>query len=172
MVRRMKRIVWLVLLAACGSKDTDYSGKPLEPRTVTLEGVKFTISVPKGLPTDSDEKPGTWNVTKVEGDHMPKVFTMITTVGHSDIDAFARWKIFNKDKMNLVRKETRADGFAITDAPADKHRIEAIRLARFDGDKAIECNAVQVAEGELESYDATKKMLEAICDSITVAAPK
>jgi hypothetical protein len=169
---RMKRMLWLVLLAACGGGDTDYSKKPLEPKTVTLEGVTFTISVPKGLPTDSDEKPGTWNVTKVEGDYVPKIFTMITTVGQSDVDAFAKWKIFNKDKMNLVRKETRPDGFAITDAPVDKHRIEAITLKRFAGEKGIECNAVQIAEGELKSYDATKKMLEAICDSISVAAPK
>lgn len=168
---RMKRMVWLVLLAACG-KDTDYSGKPLEPKTVTLEGVTFTISVPKGLPTDSDEKPGTWNVTKMEGDYVPKIFTSISPIGHADVDAFAKWKIFSKEKMNLVRKETRADGYAITDAPKDKHRIEASTVKKLTDDKYLECDAVQVADGELKNYDATKKMLEAICDSISVAAPK
>ena len=167
---RMKRIVCLVLLAAC-SKDTDYTGKPLEPKTVTLEGVTYTINIPKDLPNNGKTL-GAWSTYKVEDDHVPKVFTMVTSVPQKDIDAFAKWKLLNDDKMNLVRKETRSDGYAITDAPVDKHRIEAITLKRIDDKKAIECNAVQVGDGELKNYDATKKMLEAICDSITVAAPK
>ena len=156
---------WIVLVAGCGGYDKDWSGKPLEPTQVEIEGVKLTISVPKGLPRDSDEKPGTWNVTKVEGDHVPKIFLRTDPITHDDVDDFARWVIFNKEKMNLVRKETRADGFAITDAPKNKHRIEAITYKRI-GDKAFQCTAVQVGDGEVPSFEKTRAMLEKICDSI------
>jgi|SRR5688572_30577246 len=165
----MKRALFVFLFACGGGGDKDFSGKPLEPKDVTIDGVTFTISIPKGLPTDKDEKPGTWNVTKFEGDHVPKVFTRISTMTHESIDRFVAWEINNKEKMNLVRKETRPDGFAVTDAPAGKKRIEAITFKRIpNSEKAVDCTAVQVAEDELASYDATKTMLEKICDSIVL----
>ena len=164
----MKRALFCLLLACGGDKDKDFSGKPLEPKDVTLDGVTFTISVPKGLPTDSDEKPGTWNVTKFEGDYVPKIFTDISSMTHATIDDFVKWEIHNKEKMNLVRKETRPDGYAITDAPAGKKRIEVTTFKRIAGEKAINCTAVQINEDELPSYDKTRAMLEKICDSIVV----
>jgi hypothetical protein len=165
----MKHALFVLLLGCGGSGDKDFSGKPLEPKQVTIEGVTFTISIPKSLPTDSDEKPGVWNVTKFEGDHVPKVFTGITTMTHESIDRFIGWEVHNKEKMNLVRKETRPDGFAITDAPAGKKRIEATTFKRIGDEKAIDCTAVQVDDDELPSYDKTRAMLEKICDSIVVA---
>ena len=84
---------------------------------------------------------------------MPKIFLRLDSMTHDDVDDFAKWVIFNKEKMNLVRKETRPDGFAITDAPKNKHR---------------QCTAVQVGDDEVPSFDKTRAMLEKICDSITV----
>src|SRR5687768_6626678 len=102
----MNRALVLLALVGCGGYDKDWSGKALEPKQVEIEGVKLTINVPKGLPRDDDEKPGTWSVTKVEGDHVPKIFLGIEEPRHADVEEFARWEILNKEKMNLVRKET------------------------------------------------------------------
>ena len=170
MVARVQRawIVGVLVAVGCGGGGTpDWSGTALEPTPVTIEGAAITVGVPKGLPRDADEKPGVWNVTKVEGDHVPKIFISFGTGMQKSPEDFARWHIANKEKMNLVRKETRPDGFAVTDAPADKRRIEAMRLIQL-GEKQLECSAVQVADGELPSYDKTRKMLESICDSIVV----
>jgi hypothetical protein len=66
---------------------------------------------------------------------------------------------------HFVRKEKRPDGWAFTDADPDKHRVEASRFAAIGG-KVVKCSAAQVGDGELPSYEKTKAMLEAICDSV------
>ena len=169
------RFAALFLLVACSSDKKDWSDTPLEPHTVTVKDitdanttVTFTISVPKGLPTDKDEKPGTWNVTKFEGDYVPKIFTSLSSMPDATLDDFIRGAILNKDKMNLVRKETRPDGFAITDAPTTKRRIEVRTAKKLGADNQLECTAVQVGDGEVPSPDKTRAMLEKICDSIAV----
>jgi hypothetical protein len=160
----MKHLALLVVAACSSGPEKDWSKKPLEMQKVTIDGFTYALDVPKGLPTDSDEKPGVWNVTKFEGDHVPKIFSGIDRE-YESIDKFISWQIINKDKMNIVRKETRPDGYAFTDAPANKRRIEATTLKKI-GDKWIECTAVQVNDGDVPSYDATRAMLEKICDSV------
>ena len=159
--------VVVILVVGCGkSIDTDWSKKPLVATSLTLEGVTFSINVPEGLPRD-DRNPGDWSNAKVEYDAVPKVFTALRDPdSYQTLDDLIRGEMLDPKKINLVRKETRPDGFALTDAPTDKHRVEAIALKRV-GAKLVKCTAVQVVDGgELPSYDATKAMLEKICDSI------
>jgi hypothetical protein len=168
----MKHLVCaaLVVVGCSKSQDTDWSKKPLKPAEGTAEGfdkdkgLAFTIEVPEGLPRDKRD-PGDWSDARVEYDAVPKVFTSVSGPVKDLDDAMHSAALRIKD-ANFVRKETRPDGFALTDVAADKHRVEATTFKKLDAERVLKCTAVQVMEGELPSFEATKAMLEKICDSI------
>jgi hypothetical protein len=161
------QILLAVFALGCGgSKSNDYSGKKLVSHDVTVDGVAFSISVPEGLPKDK-RNAGSWSDARAEYDHVPHVFTSIVTT--SAIENLERAKysaVLRVSEAHFVREEQRPDGFAFTDADPDKSHLDAITFRRAAGDKVIKCNAAQVAEGALPSYDKTRAMLEAICDSV------
>jgi len=162
----MKRVlVVLVAVAGCKKTPSDWSDKKLVTETVKQPEVTYTIDIPEGLPKD-DRNVGDWDDAREEYDHVPKVFTHVYPLEMpKTLDEASREASLHPDKASFVRKDQRPDGWAFTDAPADKHRIEAGTLKSVGG-KIVKCTAVQVMEGELPSYDKTKAMLEAICDSI------
>lgn len=162
----MWKLALVVALVGCGGKPKDWTGKPIKTETVTTDGVTFTIGVPEGLPKD-DRDPGDWTDARVEYDEVPKIFTSIRSADAMPAteDAAMHDAALRVSDAHFIRKEKRPNGWALTDANPDKHRIEAWTVTKA-GDKMIECTAVQVTDGELPSYDKTKAMLEAICDSV------
>jgi len=178
---RTASLIAFVLLAAAGCKSkksdggaaasggaapsgNDWSKVPLETVELSADGVTYSISVPKGLPKSGGD-PKSWSNDKPEHDQDPKVFTSlgsnVTTLDSALSDA-----MFDAEKVaKLARKEERPTGYAFTDVAGDKHRVEARTLTRA-GDKMIKCTATQVTEGALPSFEATKAMLEKICDSV------
>jgi hypothetical protein len=162
----MWKILVAISLVGCGGPPKDWSEKPRVTETLTTSGVTFTIDIPEGLPKDKHD-PGDWNDNREEWDHVPKVFTSIWGADQMPTDeqrAMSRVALRVAD-AHFIRKDKRPDGWALTDADPDKHRIEAATLKTV-GTNMIECSATQVTEGELPSYDKTKAMLEAICDSV------
>ncbi len=151
--------------APAGAKN-DWTGKKLVPTDVTVDGVSFTVSVPDGLPKDAN-RPGDWSSAKPEWDYAPKIFTTVLPADSikSVEDAMSNVAMI-VEEANFVRKDTRPDGYGLTNAKATKTNIEAVTFKRA-GDKLIKCKAVQVGESELPNYDKTKTMLESICDSVT-----
>lgn len=164
-MKRLILLVCLVPLAACSKIKTDYSDVARAPQTVTQDGISYTIDIPDGLPRD-DRNPGDWSNAKEEYDHVPHVFTHVfDAMPESEQDA--KFSVALKvSEANFVRVEKRADGgWALTDAAKDKHSVEASTFTKV-GAKVVKCSAVQTTEGELPSYEKTKAMLEAICDSV------
>lgn len=164
----MKRVILLGCLAAlpsCSKTKTDYSDVTRTPQTVTQGGVTYTIDIPEGLPRD-DRNPGDWSNAKEEYDHVPHVFTSVWD-SMPDDEQSAKYSVALKvSEANFVRVQKRPDGgFALTDAAQDKTRVEASTFTKV-GAKVVKCTAAQVTEGELPSYEKTKAMLEAICDSV------
>jgi hypothetical protein len=161
----MKRLLLVLAVIGCGKSDADWTSKKLVAQTVELEGVSFSIDIPEGLPK-SKRDPGDWSDARVESDHVPKVFTRVYPLDMPATveDAMGEASLRPKE-ATFIRKDQRPDGWALTDANPDKHRIEASTLKRL-GDKIIKCTAVQVGDGALPSYDKTRAMLEAICDSV------
>ena len=164
----MKRVILLVCLAAlasCSKTKTDYSEVKRNPETVTQDGVTYTIDIPEGLPKD-DRNPGDWSNAKEEYDHVPHVFTRVSD-SMPDSEESAKFGVTLKvSEATFVRSQKRPDGgWAFTDAAPDRHRIEASTFVKV-GAKVVTCSATQVTEGELPSYEKTKAMLEAICDSV------
>jgi hypothetical protein len=170
--------VAVAMIGGCGNKDSsaaggggrkgnDWSAVAVETVDVTVDGVAFTIAVPKGLPRHARDA-HIWSNDKPEHDSDPKVFTMMMS-GSSvkSLDDALNAKMIDAAKAaKLVRKEERPTGYAFTDVADDKHRIEATTLVRA-GDKVIACTATQVIEGgPVPSFDASRAMLEKICDSV------
>lgn len=162
----MWKILLVISLVGCGGQPKDWSGKKLVTETVTADGVTFTIDVPEGLPKSKHDA-GDWTDAREEYDHIPKIFTSVRPADSmpKDEDAAMHDAALRVADAHFIRKDKRPDGWALTDANPDKHRIEAWSIKKA-GDKMIQCTAVQVMDGELPSYDKTKAMLEAICDSV------
>ena len=162
----MKRVlVVLIAVAGCKSVPSDWSDKKPVTQTVKQPELTYSIDIPDGLPKD-DRNVGDWSDARVEYDKTPKVFTSVYPLEMpKTLDEASREASLHPDKANFVRKDQRPDGWAFTDAPADKHRIE-VSVLKSMGGKIVKCTAVQVMEDELPSYDKTKAMLEAICDSL------
>ena len=164
----MKRVILLSCLAAlasCSKTKTDYSEVKRVTETVTQDGVTYTIDIPEGLPKD-DRNPGDWSNAKEEYDHVPHVFTHVSESMPDDEESAKYAVALKVSEANFVRLQKRPDGgWALTDADKDKHRVEASTFTKV-GAKVVTCTAAQVTEGELPSYEKTKAMLEAICDSV------
>ena len=164
----MKRVILMACLAvpSCSKTKTDYSEVKRNVETVTQGGISSTIEIPEGLPKD-DRNPGDWSNAKEEYDHVPHVFTNVSESMPDDLES-AKYSVALKlSEATFVRAEKRPDGgYALTDAAPDKHRVEASTFTKV-GAKVVKCSAVQnTAGGELPSYEKTKAMLEAICNSV------
>jgi hypothetical protein len=159
----MRMAMVFVVLAACGP-DKDYSGKKLVEHTVTKDGVTYTVMIPDGLPKNKREE-GDWFDARMEYDHVPQVFTgpypakMPATAEEANKDI-----PLSPEKATIVRTQQRADGWSVTLTRA-KDRIEASSYTKI-GDKIVKCTAVQNGDGDIDNFDKTKTMLEAVCDSI------
>lgn len=162
----MKRVILLVCLASCSKTKTDYSDVKRDVETVTKDGVSYTIEIPQGLPKD-DRNPGDWSNAKEEYDHVPHVFTNVSESMPQNEDDVKFSVALKVSEANFVRMQKRPDGgWSVTDADKDKHRVEASSFTKV-GAKVVKCSAVQTTDGgELPSYEKTKAMLEAICDSV------
>lgn len=161
----MKRILFVaVTLVGCGKKADYTDAKPITS-TVTTADLTYTVAVPEGLPKD-DREPGDWSNAKEEYDHVPKVFTGNYPLEMpTELEAAKKETALSPDKGKFVRAEKRPNGWAVTVATDDKHRLEASTLTKL-GAKIVKCHAIQVGDGEIGNFDKTRAMLEAICDSI------
>jgi hypothetical protein len=166
----MKRLLFVVLaLSGCNKVKTDYSETKLVTETLTIDGVTFTVDIPEGLPKSKRDL-GMWSDARMEYDYTPKVFTGVSNASWSpteleDVKQQAPLSSQLKKTGTFARVEQKPDRWALTLVSGDKHEIEAITLTKV-GDKVINCHATQDGDPELPSYDKTKAMLEAICDSI------
>ncbi|MFN0249550.1 MAG: hypothetical protein ACKV2T_21880 [Kofleriaceae bacterium] len=162
----MKRVgIMLALVAACGP-DKDYSGKKLVEHTVTAEGVTYAVMIPEGLPK-SKHDPGDWSDARVEYDFVPHVFTGPYPLDMPETEEKAKRDVpLSPEKGEVVRAVKSADqsrwSITLTDG---KKRIEASSLTKV-GDKLVKCHAVQTGDGDIDNFDKTRVMLEAVCDSI------
>lgn len=161
----MNRLLFVALVLAGCSKKADYTSAKLVTETVTAEGATYTVDIPEGLPKDKHDA-GNWTDAREEYDHTPKVFTGVYPLDMpTELEAAKKETALSPDKGTFVRAEQKPDGWVVTVASDDKHRLEASSLKKVGG-KIIKCHAIQVGDGELPSYDKTKAMLETICDSI------
>jgi hypothetical protein len=156
-------VLAFVLVIGCKKYDKDWSDHKLVLTDDTIGAVKYQILIPEGLPKINSYLHG-WDDAKPEGDHIPKVFTNIAILDPKSIDDAMG---FDAAKAHFVRKDTRPDGYALTDVAPDKHEV-SVKTYKKIGEHYLECEASQQTDGdELPSFEATKAMLEKICDSIT-----
>lgn len=164
-MKRMAIAFVLVSVAACGP-DKDYSGKKLVEHTVTADGVTYKVMIPEGLPKSKRDS-GDWSDARVEYDYVPKVFTALDPLDMPDTEEKAKKYVpLSPDKGELVRIVKSADGnrWSVT-LISGKQRIEASSLTKV-GDKLVSCHAIQNGDGDIDNFDKTRTMLEAVCDSI------
>jgi hypothetical protein len=163
----MKRMMILLALvvAACGP-DKDFSDKKLVEQAVTADGLSYTVMIPEGLPK-SKRDPGDWSDARVEYDYTPKVFTGLYPLDMPESEEKAKREVaLSPDKGEFVRVTKSADGSRWSVTLVDgKKRIEASSLTKH-GEKLVKCHAIQIGDGDIDNFDKTKQMLEAICDSI------
>jgi hypothetical protein len=181
------KLVVLATLAACNSgkpmasstegksdippgvprETPDWSGKKLVPQTGEVDGIKFTIDIPDGLPRNKRNQ-SDWETD--EQDHMfvPKVYTWTIDIKRiQDLDQAKYNATLDAKSKTWVREQSRPDSWALTMADPDKSRIEAITYKQANDLQFIKCKAVQfTGEGPLPSYAKTRQMLETICDSL------
>ncbi|MBA3463264.1 MAG: hypothetical protein H0T46_25125 [Deltaproteobacteria bacterium] len=158
-------LVCVLAITGCSKQKTDFSEAKRTTETLTAQGITFTVEIPEGLPKDKHD-PLSWSDAREEYDHVPHVFLRINPGELPKTEEAAmREAALRMEDANFVRKEKRPDGWALTDASPDKRIVEASRWVQI-GDKVVKCTAAQVGDGELPSYDKTKAMLEAICDSV------
>jgi hypothetical protein len=148
---------------------SDWTSRRLVPAEGTVDGVGFALEVPDGLPRDPSHG-GDWDTDDDAYAAAPKVFTQTIEIRRiRSLDDAKYHATLDARNQTWVRGEQTGDGWALTMAPAEKHRIEAIRYVAVDDSTFIKCKAVQATEGgTLPSHDKTKAMLEHICDSLKV----
>ncbi len=164
-MKRMAIVFGLVLVAACGP-DKDYSNKKLVEQTVTADGATYTVMIPEGLPKDKHD-PGDWSDARMEYDHVPKVFTGVYPLDMPENEEKAKRDVaLSPEKSEFTRVVKSADGnrWSVT-LVKGKQRVEASSLTKV-GDKLVKCHAIQHGDGDIDNFDKTKAMLEAVCDSI------
>lgn len=145
----------------------DWSSKKLVAQDGAVDGVAFTIDVPDGLPRDARQG-GDWETEDPKFDQAPKIFTQTIDVDRIQSMKDAKYNAtLDSASKTWVRESARPDGWAVTYAEPDKTRIEAVTYRQVgSGPKYLKCKAVQASEKPLPSYDKTRAMLEAICESI------
>jgi hypothetical protein len=156
-----------------GGGAQNWAGKKLVPETGEVDGVEFTIDVPEGLPRDGKQK-GDWGDSKGAFEHAPKVVTWtIETRRVQSLDDAKYNATTSSRTKTWVRSEARPNGWAVTYAEPDKSRIEAVTYRQVNDELFLKCKAFQdTGSGELPSYDKTRAMLEAVCDSVKPGTPK
>ena len=166
----MKAIPLVCFLAAAGcSKSappkTDWSDTKRNTESLTAAGVTYTIEIPEGLPK-AERDPSSWSSGSDLYDGVPRVITRISALAMPiSEEAAMQETTLDPKTATFTRKEQRADGWALTVVEPDRSNIGVVRLAVIGG-KVVKCAAAQISRGELPSYDKTKAMLEAICDSM------
>jgi len=174
----MRQLVILVALVACnksssgdgssgGHEVPDWSSKKLVAQEGEIEGLKFTIDVPEGLPRDKRNQ-ADWEDSNPTYDQAPKIFTSTIEISRvQSLDEAKYHGTIDARSKTWVREQSRPDSWALTMAGPDKHRIEAITYKQANDTLFIKCKAIQATNGGvLPSYAKTQKMLETICDSL------
>lgn len=152
---------------------TDWSGKKLVTMEGVVDDIAFTIDIPEGLPREKRNQ-SDWDDNSPRFDAVPKVFNSTLDIKRvQSLDDAKYHGTLDARSQRWVREEAQPDSWAVTMAPEDKHRVEAIVYKQASDTHFIKCKAVQaVAEGsKLPNYEKTKAMLEAICDSLTPKGP-
>ena len=161
----MKLAATLFVLAACGSKGpAHWKDAPIESQSGTIDGVKFTIDLPKGMEKSKVESKYAvdWQFHQ-DG----RAYAPMLSVGHlSKKQALVEALTSSKDTP-LDKNET-ADGWVYSAENSsqkgkDDYIIEA---QKFVGDGSLSCHARVYAMQKGEDVKALIPLVEKMCLSL------
>ena len=155
----------MCVAAACGKSKTapdDWSKTAFKQIDASTGGVGYSIALPEnweprkppdegwGAPTGDPFKRPSAHVSNVSADFASSLESAISAAGAKP--------------ENVVRKETKGGDFFITEV----HEQTLIRATTFKkvGGSLLWCTATQANDDGIPSFEATKKALVKICDSV------
>ena len=162
----MKLVMPLFVLAACGSKGpAHWKDAPIESQSGTIDGVKFTIDLPKGMEKSKVESKYAvdWQFHQ-DG----RVYAPMLSVGHlAKKQALADALAMEKDTMPMDKSET-ADGWVYSaENSSQKGKDDYIIDAqKFVGDGSLTCHGRVYAMQKGEDVKALIPLVEKMCLSL------
>jgi hypothetical protein len=154
----------LLLLAACGDSGPDHwSKRPTETVAATVDGIAFSIDVPKGMRMEA--KPD-----EVELDFLidDRVYTPNLHIRASSSGGTADEELKFEKNPNVLRKEDLPDGFVVSFEnsayPGKEDYI--VRAARRAGDRWLTCSGRVTRWKKDEKVKDSVPLVEKMCLSI------
>ena len=163
----MRSLIAVLLLGVgCGKaaqdKQVDWHRTPLKQLSTHTGGVDFEISIPEDWEPRKAPDEG-WGLLK--GDPMKRPSVTVQNVS-ADLASSLESAISaaGAESQFITRKETRADGYQITEAH-DPRMIKATTFKRF-GATFLWCTASQTNDAGIPQFAETKQVLQKICESV------
>ncbi len=159
-------IASLLLGLGCGkgaqNKQVDWHRTPLKQLSAHTGSVDFDISLPEDWEPRKAPDEG-WGPAK--GDPMKRPSVTVQNVS-ADLASSLESAISaaGASVEYLTRKETKADGYRITEAH-DPRTIKATTFKRF-GATFLWCTASQTNDDGIPQFAETEQALQKICDSV------
>ncbi len=144
-------------------KEVDWHRTPLKPMTASTGGIPFEMSIPDDwvarVAPDEGWAPAT-------GDAVKRPFVTVQNVS-ADLATSLEAAISSAGAKpeDVVRKDRRGEGYAITEAKAPT-LIRATTFKRV-GATFLWCTASQANDDGIPMFTETQQVLQKICDSLT-----
>jgi hypothetical protein len=168
--RPVERIAVIALLAACGGKRDDANGwadRPLAQVTGRLGGtLSYTIMMPQGMRNPDKESPSRVIYEALSDPTVPSIDLYFDPAPPKTLEAAFK-RVDPEFTDEVVRKEALADGFIVVLRQRETHW--AIHVDKPAGNVGIHCLGMQ-ARHHGEPEDASRALLETICQSLVVTA--
>jgi hypothetical protein len=156
----------VLALAACGGGGDEWHKRPLETRTVKLEGVSLSIELPKGMRMKQERDEVVFDFLEGEYVKMPEVRLSVSKLSRP-------WKaedviLGDEKKETFLRKEDLADGYVVSmENTAYKGKEDYIvRASKKVGDKQIDCDARVTPWSPGEKVKDKVALVEKMCLSV------
>jgi hypothetical protein len=146
----------------------DWSGEALAPVTQRIGGVEVSLSLPAGLRVDREEPHRvSWIADRDDHFSEPSV-TLATVTAPPDSIERAVALAMPGDDGTVARQQAIENGFAVTTHTPDRGLVQA-RVWKQVGGQWVTCTASQARRGGVPSFEATRRWLESICESLAPA---
>lgn len=163
----MKRLTLAaILLAACGGKGgpPHWKDQPVEAQTAAIDGVKFSIDLPKGMEKSKVESKYSVDWQYHQGGY---AFAPMLSVGHLAKKQTLDEALAN-EKSPPLHKDQQADGWVYaaendSQKGKDDYIIEA---QKFVGDGSLSCHARVYAMRKGEAVKDLIPLVEKMCLSL------
>jgi len=145
----------------------NWSDRAVEPVAAEVDGLGFTVSLPKGLKQEikeaKDPFPGYVNWTWPGSFDMPSFTAQLVTFPPSDLaDAKRKLESFNKYKTTF--EETLDDGYLVA-VQEDGDQYLNVQVWRTVGDKTVRFSVMQRNSEAIPGVDSQREWMLKVCRS-------